>query len=127
MTSTTEAACPALRHADAPSRDLGAPAPKPTSTTGQQEASAELWTSPDGATEVGVWECDPGTFTAVRDGMAEVCQILSGRATITGEDGTVAEVGPGSTLVLPDGWRGTWQVHETVRKTYVMAGTVPAG
>lgn len=121
----TTPSTPALSHADAPSLDLGAPGPKPTSTTGQHEASAAVWTSPDDATEVGVWECEPGTFTAVREGTTEVCQILSGRATITGDDGIAADVGPGSTVVLPDGWRGTWEVHETVRKTYVMVGATP--
>ncbi|WP_433215128.1 cupin domain-containing protein [Microtetraspora malaysiensis] len=106
---------------DATTAALGPDAPKPTSVTGdQREAALEVWTTRDGSTVTGVWECTPGTFTALRDGYHEICQILSGRATVTHEDGTSAEVGPGSTLILPDGWRGEWQVHETVRKTYVI-------
>lgn len=46
-------------------------------------------------------------------GYHEICQILAGRATLTGEDGQTVELAPGSTVVLPDGWRGTWDVHET--------------
>ncbi|MEU8246810.1 cupin domain-containing protein [Nonomuraea sp. NPDC048916] len=92
--------------------------PKPTSLTGQSESTLEVWS--DGRAETGIWECEPGSFTAVRDGHHEVCQILAGRATLTGEDGQVVELAPGSTIVLPDGWRGTWDVHETIRKTYVM-------
>lgn len=105
---------------DASTADLGPFAAKPTSVAGgQQEAALEAWTSDDGRTAAGVWECTPGTFTAVRDGYHEVCQILSGRATIVGQDGTTQEVGPGSTLVMPAGRQGEWRVHETVRKTYV--------
>lgn len=116
----TETTAVPLVHVTVPDLVLGTPAPKPQSTTGQHEAAAAVWTTPDGRTETGVWECDPGTFSAVRSGRSEVCQITAGRATVTGEDGVVAEVGPGSTLVLPDGWRGTWTVHETIRKLYLM-------
>ncbi|MEY4313368.1 MAG: hypothetical protein RLZZ319_877, partial [Actinomycetota bacterium] len=100
--------------------DLPAHTPKPSSLTGQTESSVTLWESAGGIVEVGVWECTAGTFTAFRDGYDEVAQILSGTATITGDDGTTFEVGPGSTLVQPDGWRGTWTIHETIRKSYVI-------
>jgi hypothetical protein len=54
---------------DAGTADLGPFAAKPTSVSGeQQEAALEAWTSADGRTTAGVWECTPGTFTAVRDG-----------------------------------------------------------
>ncbi|WP_067180756.1 cupin domain-containing protein [Microtetraspora niveoalba] len=110
---------------DAITADLGPYTPKPTSIAGdpiagvQREATLRAWTSADGRTAAGVWECTPGTFTAVRDGYHEVCQILAGRATVVGADGTRQEVGPGDTLIMPEGWRGEWHVHETVRKTYV--------
>jgi uncharacterized cupin superfamily protein len=109
-----------LVHLSAPAAALPEPAPKPTSLDGQVESTLVTWEAPDGSTEVGVWECSPGRFTAVRDGYSETCQILSGRATIEGEDGVSAELEPGSTIVLPSGWRGTWTVHETLRKTYVI-------
>jgi uncharacterized cupin superfamily protein len=109
----------ALRHLTADAVQLPAPAPKPTSRTGQSEASLSLWES-GARTSAGVWECEPGEFTAVRDDVAEVCHILEGRGTVTGEDGTSAELAPGSLLVLPPGWRGTWVVHETIRKTFVL-------
>ena len=31
-----------------------------------------------------------------------------------------AKLGPGDTAVFPRGWAGTWQIHETVRKLYVL-------
>jgi uncharacterized cupin superfamily protein len=40
--------------------------------------------------------------------------------TCTHDDGTAVEVGPGTTAVFPKGWAGTWEVHETLRKVYVI-------
>lgn len=110
----------ALLHVpDAPTAGLGEPMPKPTSTTRQHEAFLPVHES-DGVLDIGIWECGPGEFTATHDDDTEVCQILSGSATVTGEDGTSARVSAGSLLVLPVGWRGRWTVHETIRKTYVV-------
>ena len=96
--------------------------PKTTTlTTGQKEALQPLWESLDGLTKVGIWDCTPGTFTADRAAMAELCHILSGSATVTNYDGSgVRRIVAGDLLILPIGWRGEWQVHETIRKTYVL-------
>ena len=74
----------------------------------------------DGDTEVGVWECTPGRFPGTKEGISEMMHFLSGRATITDEDGTRHELGPGTMFILLDGWRGEWEVHETVRKVYAI-------
>jgi len=101
--------------------DLGEPEPKPTSLSGDQvEASRTLWTSPDGALEIGVWECTPGRFTASRDTNSETCHILSGRVSLHGPDGRGRQVGAGEMLVLPKGWKGEWTIHETTRKLYIL-------
>ena len=113
-------AIPTIHEADAASLDLPPAAPKPTSSTGQTETSVTLWKSVDEAVELGVWECSPGTFTARRDGYDEVAQILFGAATVTTTDGHTVELGPGSVLVTPAGWTGTWTVHELIRKTYII-------
>jgi uncharacterized protein len=102
----------------APSAGLGPRGPKPTAVTeGQHEAFRELWSAD--SLNVGVWECSPGLFTATRDGYHEICQILSGRVTITAEGWEPIDVGTGDTVIMPAGWKGAWEVHETVRKTYV--------
>ena len=84
-----------------------------TTTPGQTEVSLKVWEA-DGA-RTGVWEATPGTFTSTREGFNEVCVILSGTATITDESGSF-DIGPGSLFVTPEGWRGSWTVHETLRK-----------
>jgi len=95
---------------------------KPTTlTAGQKEALQPLWESLDGLTKVGVWDCTPGSFTADRTTMAELCHILSGSATVTNHDGSGSKrIKAGDLLILPIGWCGEWEVHESIRKTYVL-------
>jgi uncharacterized cupin superfamily protein len=97
---------------------------KPTGTEGQLESLLMLWTDEAGRA-AGVWECTPGTFTSSKTGVTEISQILSGRATITSSEGSVTELSPGVLLVLPDGWAGSWQIHQTIRKSFVLI-PVPA-
>jgi uncharacterized cupin superfamily protein len=115
---------PTIHEADAASITLPTASLKPTSLTGQTESSLTLWESPDGHAQLGVWECSPGTFTARRDGYDEIAHIVFGTATVTSEAGDISELGPGSVFVTPAGWSGTWTIHETVRKTYVVR-TIP--
>lgn len=113
-------AVPTINASDANTMPLPPHAPKPTSLDGQTESIASIWKSEDGVVETGVWECTPGTFTASRDGYDEVAHVVSGTATVTSTAGDVIALGPGSTLVTPAGWTGTWTVHETIRKIYVV-------
>ncbi len=114
--------------ADLQTLSSGAFAHKPTTLTdGQQEATSLLWTSADGSTKIGVWECTPGRFTADRTKAGEYCHILSGRASVSDADGSnTREVGPGDLLVLPQGWTGEWVIHEQVRKLFVIDAPTPA-
>ena len=102
--------------------DVGAFSPKPTTLTpGQTEAAVNLWASEDEKTNIGVWECTPGEFTADRTASAEYCHILSGSVTVIGDNGGAQQsVGAGGLLILPMGWTGKWIVHEHVRKTYII-------
>lgn len=108
--------------ADLATQDVGPFSPKPTSLTeGQMEASVNLWQSADGLTNIGVWECTPGHFTADRSASAEYCHILSGSATVSNADGTVSrDITAGDLLVLPIGWKGEWVIHQHMRKLYVI-------
>jgi len=72
--------------------------------------------SPDGSVQRGVWEHTPGASRDVE--VDEMFIIVSGRATIDIEGGSVLEVGPGDVGVLRAGDRTVWRVHETLRKVY---------
>jgi uncharacterized cupin superfamily protein len=95
--------------------------PKPTSVDGQVEAAVSIPGLHTG--EVGLWECDEGTFTADRSTFAEVCYIIAGEAVIATDNASDDRaVSAGSLFVLPRGWRGTWTVREPVRKAFVLIG-----
>ena len=97
--------------------DLGAFADKPTTlTAGQQEAARSLWEAPDGQVEIGLWECNPGRFTADRSEAAEFCYFLAGKIVMTHLDGSKKTLGAGDAIMLPRGWKGTWEIVERTRK-----------
>jgi len=89
-----------------------------------ETAELVLEESADGLITRGVWEITPGVVTDVE--LDELFVVVSGRATveIEGEvEGHVdsvsrIEVGPGSVVVLGEGAKTRWTVHETLRKVY---------
>lgn len=108
---------------DATTANPGEHTPEDNSlTAGQTDVSFRLWARDD--FRVDIWEATPGVSKANRHN-DEICPILSGSATITEADGTSFEIGPGTLLVMPAGWEGTWTIHETVRKMWVVKD-VPA-
>ncbi len=97
-------------------REVG---PKPGATGGDPRESLRSILD-DGRVQAGIWECTPGSFPSARDGYSELMLFLAGDATITDDDGTPHEIRPGTALLLMDGWRGAWEIRETVRKLYVI-------
>lgn len=85
-------------------------------TGGDPRASAcELYR--DDLVECGVWEVTPGEFAGANAGFGEHMYVLYGEATVTSEDGATVELRPGVTFVARAGWRGRWEVRETVRRS----------
>ena len=82
--------------------------------------TAELVLYGDARMESGIWEVTPGVFDAAHGAYVEFMHFVAGEATITAADGAVHEVRPGVALTVPPGWRGRWEVRETVRKVYVI-------
>jgi len=82
--------------------------------------TAELVLYEDDRMETGIWEVTPGAFDAAHGPYVEFMHFVAGEATITAADGEVHEVRAGVALTVPSGWRGRWEVRETVRKTYVI-------
>jgi uncharacterized protein len=82
-------------------------------------ATRVLHESADGAITVGVWSCTPGGWEIVRRPDTEIIRCLDGHATITDASGAQRRLVAGSVVVLPKGWSGRWDVHETIRKLFV--------
>lgn len=74
----------------------------------------------DGLRSAGLWRCTPGAFTSDHTGYVEVMHVVEGEAELRGTDGTIWRVSPGTVLVVPDGWVGTWVVERTVVKSYAV-------
>jgi uncharacterized protein len=75
--------------------------------------------SPDGKLYAGVWEATPGKWRVAYDEW-EYCQVERGVSIVTEEGGSAITLKPGDSLILRPGFKGTWEVIETTRKTYVI-------
>jgi uncharacterized protein len=81
-----------------------------------------LWmeyTDDSGRFFVGVWESEVGKWS-VNYTEEEYFQILEGRSVITADGGRAVEVCGGESMVIPRGFKGTWEVIEPTRKTFVI-------
>jgi uncharacterized cupin superfamily protein len=67
----------------------------------------------------GTWTSTSGKWHAFieRD---EFCVILAGHCRLIGEDGTVKEFRTGDSFLIPNGFRGYWDVIETTTKHFVI-------
>ena len=54
--------------------------------------------------------------------ITEFCHLLRGHWVLTSESGQVTEIKAGDSWVFPNGWKGTAEVLETVRKVYMVVG-----
>ena len=88
--------------------------------TPMQTHGLTMWTGPeDSGQETGIWQCTAGPSYWVQE-ENEFIYILSGSLTVTPDGGKPATFGAGDCAMFPRGWRGTWDLHETVRKVYVV-------
>jgi len=71
----------------------------------------------EGDMEVGVWEHSVGESTDTE--VEEVFVVISGRGTVTCEQGGVIDLVPGTIGILPAGSRTTWKITETLRKVWI--------
>ncbi|MEZ5077645.1 MAG: cupin domain-containing protein [Solirubrobacterales bacterium] len=93
----------------------------PAQVVAGEPATADLTLaeSPGGET-AGLWSCTPGSFTDTE--VEESFVVISGRATIGYEDGTVVALRPGTVHRFAGGERTVWTVEEKLLKAYWIAG-----
>jgi uncharacterized cupin superfamily protein len=82
-------------------------------------AGFTLWKHEGADDEAGVWQCTPGP-SRWELATNEFVHIVAGRMTVTEDGAAPIEVGAGDTVLFANGWKGTWDIHETVRKLYVI-------
>jgi uncharacterized cupin superfamily protein len=70
----------------------------------------------------GTWSADEGAYRiALEETKHEFFHILTGRISITSEDGeSTWTFGPGETGIIPPGFRGVFEIIEAASKFYVV-------
>lgn len=69
----------------------------------------------------GIWECTPGSWRR-QVLLAEYSYIISGNGRFTTDEGEPVEFQAGDAIYFPANTSGTWEIRETVRKTYLLLG-----
>jgi uncharacterized protein len=100
-------------------KPLGPPSAEPLSGEILVRSRVEF-TNEDRTVISGIWESDPGTSRWEFLTRGEIIHVLSGRMTVTRDGEEPVEVSAGTSAYFPIGWCGTWEVHETLRKVYVV-------
>lgn len=93
------------------------PAKEPIGTP-LAEAATYAAEGPDGLS-TGVWECTPGRFR--RQVMArEFSHFISGHGFFIPDDGEPIELRAGDAILFPANCHGTWDIRETLRKSFLI-------
>ena len=74
-------------------------------------------TSNDGSMISGIWTATPGTYHATYSEY-EFVHLIEGSITITPDGGQPMDVGPGDAFVVDVGFKGTWEILESVIKHF---------
>ncbi len=77
------------------------------------------YTDPTKQFFAGIWASDVGAMI-ISYTEEELCVILEGKVKLTADDGSSIEFGPGSTFVIPAGFKGIWESLEPVKKIYTI-------
>ena len=75
--------------------------------------------SPDGKVIAGTWTSTPGKWHAFAD-RDEFCVILSGHCRLIDDKGHAKTFRSGDSFLIPNGFRGYWEVLETTKKHFVI-------
>ena len=67
----------------------------------------------------GVWSSTEGKWT-LNYTEDEFCYLISGRAILTDNEGTVQEINAGDAFVVPVGYQGTWETIGEAKKFYAI-------
>jgi len=84
-----------------------------------QHATQMRFKSPDGTLLAGTWTSTPGKWHAFAD-RDEFCYFLSGHAQLISETGAVQDFRAGDSFLIPNGFKGYWNVLETTVKHFVI-------
>ncbi|WP_423185166.1 cupin domain-containing protein [Arthrobacter sp. NyZ413] len=70
--------------------------------------------------QLGLWKVTPGAFSSDHTGYAEFIHVIEGSGRLVSEFGTVTELRPGTTSLMPSGWRGRWEIDTPLTKVFTI-------
>ncbi|MEI8238961.1 MAG: cupin domain-containing protein [Actinomycetota bacterium] len=76
--------------------------------------------SDDGQVQIGIWSASPGVLCDPTGDYVETMFMVAGRATVAASEGSPYDLVPGALWATPRHWVGPWEIHQTVRKLYVI-------
>jgi uncharacterized cupin superfamily protein len=80
----------------------------------------QSWASEDEKTSTGIWECEPGRSRWDMEGEGEFIHVISGSMVCTPDGGEAVTLRAGDSMTFAPGWKGEWNITETLRKVYVI-------
>lgn len=86
--------------------------------------STTFFENQTGDTIAGTWVSTPGKWHAFAD-RDEFCSIVSGHVRLIAEDGSAQTFRAGDAFLIPNGFRGFWEVVETTTKHFVVRSYPP--
>jgi uncharacterized cupin superfamily protein len=79
------------------------------------------YTNDSGEVYAGVWACEVGSWRIeMGDREDEFFFVTAGRCRLTDDNGVAVEIGPGESVVIPAGFKGTFAVLESMKKHYMI-------
>lgn len=81
--------------------------------------STTLFENEAGDVIAGTWTSTPGKWHAFTD-RDEFCYIVSGHVRLIAADGSAQTFRTGDAFLIPNGFRGYWEVVETTTKHFVI-------
>lgn len=95
--------------------------PRPEGDEAPPGEEVVLFRTASGDASCGFWRRGPEEGKMDLPDYHEIAYILEGNITVTEDDGTAHEVGPGDILVTPRGTRAWWHSHSPVRKFWTIS------
>ena len=79
-----------------------------------------LFTEADSSIVSGLWQCEPGQSFWNFSDRGEVIHVLSGVMHVQEEGGERVTLRAGSAAAFPKGWKGNWDIEETIFKFFTI-------
>ncbi len=95
------------------------PVERPLSSPASELVGKRYFAKSPDTRMLGIWECSPGRWqrTVMQE---EFAHFIEGSARFVPADGEPIDIRAGDAVWFPPNTRGVWEIHEKVRKVYII-------